>query len=105
MNLYYLSGIAVMAIVTYLIRVIPMVLFQKKIHSIFIQSFLYYVPYSVLSAMTFPAIFTCTGNVYSSMAGTLTALFLASCKKVFLSVSIGAALAALLVQLLVSFAN
>lgn len=49
--------IAVMAGVTYLIRMIPFTLFKKKIKSRFIQSVLYYIPYAVLSAMTFPAIF------------------------------------------------
>lgn len=100
LNNYYLAGILVMAGVTYLIRVIPMAVFRRKINSVFIQSFLYYVPYSVLSAMTFPAIFTCTGNVYSAAVGTATALLLGCKKKSLLVVSIGAALAALIVQLL-----
>lgn len=47
---------AVMALTTYLIRMMPMLLLRKPIRSVWIQSFLYYVPYAVLSAMTFPAI-------------------------------------------------
>ena len=50
--------IAVMAGVTYLVRMLPMVIFRKKIKSRFIRSFLYYIPYAVLAAMTFPAVFS-----------------------------------------------
>lgn len=69
--------VAVMAGVTYLIRMIPFTFFRKKIKSRFVRSFLYYVPYAVLSAMTFPAVFYATGNVYTALAGTAVALVLA----------------------------
>ena len=48
--------IAVMAVTTYLIRMLPLTLFQKKIRNRYLRSFLYYVPYACLAAMTFPAI-------------------------------------------------
>ncbi len=51
-------AIFVMALVTYVIRMIPMAFFSRSIKSRFFQSFLYYVPYAVLAAMTFPAVFT-----------------------------------------------
>ena len=64
-----------MAAVTYLVRVLPFVLFRKKINSVFIKSLLYYVPYAVLSAMTFPAILYSTGdNFYAALVGTVVAL-------------------------------
>ena len=66
--------IAVMAVITYLIRVLPITVFRKEITSQWLTSFLYYVPYAVLAALTFPAIFTATGNVVTSTAGTLVAL-------------------------------
>ena len=69
--------IAVMAIVTYLIRMIPFAFFGKKIKSRFFRSFLYYIPYAVLSAMTIPAIFYSTGNITTAVAGTAVALILA----------------------------
>lgn len=69
--------IAVMAGVTYLIRMIPFTLFKKKIKSRFIQSVLYYIPYAVLSAMTFPSIFYSTGNTITAVAGTVVAIVLA----------------------------
>ena len=58
-----LAHIFIMAGVTYLIRVIPFTVFRKKIRSRFILSFLHYVPYAVLSAMTIPAIFYSTGSM------------------------------------------
>ena len=56
---------AVMAIVTYIIRALPITLFRKEIKSKWLKSFLYYIPYAVLGAMTFPAIFFSTGSVWS----------------------------------------
>lgn len=69
--------IAVMAGVTYLIRMIPFTLFKKKIKSRFIQSVLYYIPYAVLSAMTFPAIFYSTDSPVTAAIGTAVAIILA----------------------------
>ena len=57
-----LAAIAVMAIVTYLPRMLPLVLFKRRITNQFVQSFLYYVPYVTLAVMTFPAITTATGS-------------------------------------------
>ena len=69
--------IAVMAVVTYLIRMLPFAFFRKKIKSRFFRSFLYYIPYAVLSAMTIPAIFYTTHNIWTAVAGTAVALILA----------------------------
>ena len=74
---YLVAAIVVMAGVTYLVRVLPMVIFRKKITNRWIKSFLYYVPYAVLSAMTFPAIFTSTGSYPSAIAGCGMAVILA----------------------------
>lgn len=92
--------IAVMAGVTYLIRMLPFTLMRKKIKSRFFRSFLYYVPYSVLSAMTFPSIFYSTGNYITAAVGTFVALFLAYCKKPLIVVALCAAAASLLTALL-----
>ena len=61
--------ILVMAGVTYLIRVVPLVLFHKKIENRFVRSFLYYVPYACLTAMTIPDVFRSTSNLYSALTG------------------------------------
>ncbi len=67
----------VMAGVTYLIRVLPLTLIRKQIDNQFIQSFLYYVPYATLSAMTFPAILTSTASVIAATCGFVAAVILA----------------------------
>ena len=66
-----------MAGVTYLIRVLPFAFFTKKVTNRCLRSFLFYVPYAVLSAMTFPAILYSTGSMITAALGTLAALTLA----------------------------
>lgn len=67
----------VMSGVTYLIRMLPLVLVKKKIENKFILSFLYYVPYAVLSVMTIPAIFSATEYTLSAVIGFIVAVILA----------------------------
>ena len=57
--------------ITYMIRVIPILLLRKPITSPFLQSFLYYAPYVTISVMTFPAILTATGNLYAGVLALL----------------------------------
>ena len=80
-NLYILGGIAIMALMTYIIRVSPMVIFRKKIENNRIKSFLYYIPYTVLAAMTFPAIFSSTESQLGAIAGCIVAVLLAYFKQ------------------------
>ena len=77
MNAKTLVYIAVMAVVTYLIRMLPFSFFTKKIKSQFVRSFLQYIPYAVLSAMTIPDIFYSTGNYVTAAVGTAVAVILA----------------------------
>lgn len=88
---YLLVGIAIMAVMTYLIRVSPMVIFRKKIENVRVKSFLYYVPYTVLAAMTFPAIFSSTQSTTSAIAGCIVGVVLAYFNKGLLVVALGAA--------------
>ncbi len=85
-------AVAVMAVTTYLIRMLPITLFKKRITNIYVRSFLSYVPFTVLGAMTFPAIFEATGSTLSAAAGLATALFLAWKKKGLLTVSVASAI-------------
>ena len=96
----FLPYLIVMAGATYLIRVIPFVLINKKIENRFINSFLYYIPYTVLSAMTFPAILYATGSLVSAIAGLLVAILLAYRGKGLVIVAIGACAAVLVVELI-----
>lgn len=84
----------VMMITTYVIRLSPFVLFRKKIKNRFIQSLLYYVPYVVLSAMTFPAILFSTSSKISALLGTGVAIVLAYEEKSLIVVALGAAIGA-----------
>lgn len=69
--------IAVMALVTFLIRVLPLTLIRKKITNVTLRSFLYYVPYVTLSVMTFPAIIEATNSVWSGIAALIAGVLLA----------------------------
>lgn len=97
---YILMGMVVMSLTTYLIRVTPMVVFRKKITNRFVRSFLYYVPYAVLAAMTFPAIFSCTGSQISAIVGCIVAVALAWFNRGLLTVAVGAVAAVFLAQMI-----
>ena len=66
----------VMAGVTYLIRMLPLTVFRREIRSPFLRSFLYYVPYAVLGAMTVPDIFYATGSLWTALAGLVVVLMM-----------------------------
>ena len=72
-----LAAIAVMAIVTYLPRMLPLVLFKRRITNRFVQSFLYYVPYVTLAVMTFPAITTATQSPAAGAAAMVVGILCA----------------------------
>ena len=83
-----------MAFMTYIIRVTPMVVFRKKIENNRMKSFLYYIPYTVLAAMTFPAIFSSTQSQIGAFAGCAAAVLLAYFKRGLLTVALCSAFAA-----------
>ena len=92
----FLVYLLAMALTTYLIRMIPFTVFRGKIKSRFLQDFLYYIPYAVLSAMTFPAIFYSTDNTVTAVVGTVIAIILAYFKLPLTVVAIAACAAAFL---------
>lgn len=94
--------IAVMAGVTYIIRMIPFTMFREKIKSRFLKSFLYYIPYAVLSAMTIPAIFFATGSVISAAVGAAAAMILAYFGLPLIVVALSASAAAYITGLIIS---
>ena len=77
MNAKIYLYIGIMALVTYLIRVLPLTLIRKEIKNRTIRSFLYYVPYVTLAVMTFPAILSATGSIYSAWAALIVGVLLA----------------------------
>lgn len=95
-----LLAILLMALVTYLVRALPMLLIKAPIQSTFIKSVLHYIPYAILASMTVPYIFYATGHTASALAGTATALLMAWLNKSLITVSMVAVLAAYVVELL-----
>ena len=95
--------IAVMAGVTYLIRMIPFAAFRRQIKSRFFRSFLYYVPYAVLTAMTIPAIFYSTGSMATAAFGTAVAVVLAYFDMPLIAVALAASAAAFAAGLALPF--
>lgn len=73
----YFIYLIIMAGTTYIIRALPFAAVKKKIENRFIRSFLYYIPFAVLTAMTIPDIFTATASVISAAFGLAVAILLA----------------------------
>ena len=101
--LKFLAYLLVMAGVTYLVRMLPMVLVRKKIKNTFVRSFLYYVPYAVLSVMTIPAIFYSTSYLASAIIGLCVALVLSYFNRSLLTVAASACGAVLVVELVITY--
>lgn len=85
-------AVLLMALVTYIPRVLPIAIFRREIKSPFLKSFLYYIPFAVLASLTFPDILYSTGKLSTALCGTLTALFLAYKGKGLVVVALGAIL-------------
>ncbi|HBZ03224.1 MAG TPA: branched-chain amino acid transporter [Lachnospiraceae bacterium] len=94
--------LAIMAVSTYLIRVIPFVLVKHQIKNTFIRSFLHYIPYAVLTAMTIPAIFTATSSVISAAVGFAVACILALKNRSLTTVALLACVSVYVTELIIS---
>ena len=101
--LSFLTYLLVMAGVTYLVRVLPYIFMRKEVKNRLFKSFLLYVPYTVLAAMTIPAILFATDNIYSAIAGLLVAVVVALFEKGLLTVAISSCVAVLLTEVLQRF--
>ena len=86
---------------TYLIRAIPFALMQKKVTNKYVKSFLYYIPYAVLSAMTLPAAIYATGNVISGVAGLIVGGVFAYKGKGLTIVAVISCMSAFIIELLI----
>ena len=92
----------VMGGVTYLLRMVPFVVFRKKVESPFLKSFLFYVPYAVLAAMTIPDIFYSTRSLVSAAIGLAVAMVFALKKKNVVTVAVAACITVYVVELVMS---
>lgn len=103
MNIHYaFTAVLIMALVTYIPRVLPVTVFRKKIKSAYIRTFLDYTPYAILGALTFPEIFYATKDTCSACVGTGVALILAYFKRGLVEVAVAAIAAAFLTGYLLS---
>ena len=93
--------IAVMAAVTFLIRVLPLTIIRKKITNVTLRSFLYYVPYVTLSVMTFPAIIEATNSVWSGVAALVTGVLLAYFGVSLFGVAVSACAVVFIIELII----
>ncbi len=98
-----LLSILVMAVTTYLLRMVPFVVFRKKITNRFVSSFLYYMPYAILSSMAFPAILYSTGNVFSAAVGAAVSIVTSFYNKSMIMVAVYSSAATLVIELLVHY--
>ena len=92
--------ILAMALTTYLIRALPLILLKKPIRNRFLKSFLHYIPAASLTAMTFPAILYSTQNVLSGIIGLIVAVLLALKKRSLIIVAVASCVAVLITDLL-----
>ena len=95
--------ILTMALTTYLIRALPLILLKKPIQSRFVRSFLHYVPVACLTAMTFPAILYATEHILSGAVGLVVAVVLAICRRSLLTVAVAGSAAVFLADLLIRY--
>ena len=102
-TLYLCLSILTMALVTYLVRMLPLAAIRRKITSPFVLSFLYYVPYAVLTAMTIPGIFFSTGSVITACVGFAAALIAALFNRGPLIVALSACGGVLAAELVMQF--
>ena len=102
-TLKFILYLLTMALVTYLLRLLPLVAVKGKIENKFLLRFLYYVPYTVLAAMTLPAILYSTSFVISAALGTLVALILAYFNRGLFTVAFGACLAVFIAELVIPY--
>ena len=100
-SLFFLY-LAVMAGVTYLIRMLPLVLIKRKIQNRFLLSFLYYMPYAVLAVMTVPAMFYASSSILAAALGFLMAVVLAYFRKSLITVAAFSCVTVFLAELIIS---
>jgi len=101
MNEKFWIYLACLAISTFLIRAVPFAAVRNKITNRFVKSFLYYIPYTVLAAMTFPAALYATGNIYAAVAGIAVAMVFAVLEKGLTIVAIASCVTVFAVSMII----
>ena len=100
-TVYFLLALLMTAGLTYLIRLLPLLFVRKRIKNPFLKSFLYYVPYVVLSLLAFPAIIFSVNHFASGLAAALVCAFLAYKNKGLIPCMVGSVSAALICEIII----
>ena len=98
-NSVFFIYLLILAGSTYLIRAIPFIAIKEKISNSFVRSFLYYIPYAVLTAMTIPAVFYATNWWVGAAAGLIAAVIFALKGKGLTTVAVASCVAVFIVEL------
>lgn len=93
----------IMAVVTYLVRMLPFAFSKKEVKNQFVKSFLYYVPYACLAAMVFPAILSSTQFLASAIVGFIVAIILSLLERSMFIVAAGTCGAVLLSEMVINY--
>ena len=99
-NKEYFIYLLIMVLTTYLLRVVPLLLIRKKINNEFIKSVLYYIPFTVLTTMTFPAALYVTDHIASAFIGLAFAIICALKIKNLTVVALISCIAVLLTEII-----
>lgn len=102
-NSVFFTQLAVMALVTYAIRVIPYLCIKKEIKNTFVKSFLAYIPYTVLAAMTIPSILWASDNLLGNILALIVGIAVAYFEKGLLPVALSTCATVLIVDLISKF--
>ncbi len=94
--------ILVMAGVTYLIRIAPLILIRHEIKSRIIRSFLYYVPYVTLAVMTVPAIIDEVSSPIAGGAALAVGIVLAALGKSMFTVAVVCPVVVLIIEFIIA---
>ena len=97
-DIHFFTALLLMAGITYLIRVLPLILIRRPMHNRFLRSFFFYVPYAVLAAMVFPTIIYTTAHPVSGICALFVCIILSLFRRSLLTVAIGGALTVLAVE-------
>lgn len=105
---YLFFSLIIMAVITYAIRVTPLAFFNKRIENQWVKDFLYYIPFCILAAMTFPEVLYSTSNseelhLLSGFTGTITAIIMAWKERGLLVVAIWAVVVAAITEWLIGY--
>ncbi|MBR2901800.1 MAG: AzlD domain-containing protein [Clostridia bacterium] len=92
--------VLVMALTTYLVRMLPLTVFRGRLNNRFIRSFLAYVPITCLAVMIFPSIIYSTAHIISGVMALIVAITVSFKSKSLVLVAISASVTVYLVELL-----